>query len=131
MKPHSLDDRSLPSVSAGETSGISGSSLDRRRWLGLATGGCGGFALAALSIGSSAPLRAREGGGDGGGGSPGIRHFPLPLLEAPEREPDEGLVTGFRLFGWQSGCVSERLLDLGEARGEASWLEALDRYQAM
>ena len=34
-------------------------------------------------------------------------------------------------FGWQSGCVSEGLMDLAEARGDESLFEALDRYQSM
>lgn len=34
-------------------------------------------------------------------------------------------------FGWQSGCVSEGLMDLAEVRGDGSLFEALDRYQDM
>lgn len=35
-------------------------------------------------------------------------------------------------FGWQSGCVSEGLLDLAEARGhDAALLQSLDRYLDM
>ncbi|MDY0166954.1 MAG: glycoside hydrolase family 88 protein [Thermoguttaceae bacterium] len=34
-------------------------------------------------------------------------------------------------FGWQSGCVSEGLLDLAEARKDGAFLKAVDRYQAM
>ena len=34
-------------------------------------------------------------------------------------------------FGWQSGCVSEGMLDLAELRRDAAILDAVDRYLAM
>ncbi len=34
-------------------------------------------------------------------------------------------------FGWQSGCVSEGILDLAEARKDPGLLPVVDRYQAM
>jgi len=51
---------------------------------------------------------------------------PLPQLEQRMR----GLVM-LQGFGWQSGCVSEGLLDLAERRNEAGLLAAVDRQLDM
>ncbi|MCL4204094.1 MAG: glycoside hydrolase family 88 protein [Pirellulaceae bacterium] len=68
-------------------------SLTRRNWIAAA----GGAGLAAvLSKSSPADTDAR-----------GVLHVPLPVGDAPERKPEEGLVTGFLGFGWRSFAVGE------------------------
>ena len=62
--------------------------------------------------------------------------MPHVLVALPGRAVDEferrlfGLVM-LQGFGWQSGCVSEGLLDLGEARGDGALLRAVDRHLSM
>jgi unsaturated rhamnogalacturonyl hydrolase len=36
-----------------------------------------------------------------------VLHVPLPVAEAPDRRPEEGLLTGFLGFGWKSFAVGE------------------------
>jgi unsaturated rhamnogalacturonyl hydrolase len=69
-------------------------SSTRRDWL-VATGGAG---LAALLAGAS---RGSQPAPDG------IVHAGLPLAEAPDLTPEEGLLTGFLGFGWKSFAVGQ------------------------
>ena len=68
-------------------------SLTRRGWIAAA----GGAGLAAL-LAEPSPANTDAGG---------VRHVPLPLGDAPDRKPEEGLVTGFLGFGWKSFAVGE------------------------
>lgn len=67
---------------------------------------------------------------------PDVVQLPHVLIASPGRAEAEferrlrGLVM-LQGFGWQSGCVSEGLLDLAEARSSRPLLDAVDRYLAM
>jgi hypothetical protein len=82
-------------------------SLTRRNWIAAA----GGAGLAAL-LAESSPAATD---------ASGVLHVPLPLGDAPDRKPEDGLVTGFLGFGWKSFAVGEPgapasvLKGLGEA----------------
>jgi unsaturated rhamnogalacturonyl hydrolase len=63
----------------------------RRQWLAAAAGA----GLAALQPGATRALPAAN----------RVLHVGLPLADAPDLRPEEGLVTGFLGFGWKSFAV--------------------------
>lgn len=70
--------------------------LTRRSWLRLAGAGALGVVLPGTRPSAVAATDASA-----------AVHLPLPLVSAPEREPEEDLLTGFKGFGWQSFAVAE------------------------
>ena len=67
--------------------------LSRREW--LAAAGTAGLAVWFPQAAPAAEETER------------VRHIPLSLSAAPDREPADGLLTGFQGFGWQSFAIGE------------------------